>query len=148
MRSSSSRSSQRLIPEFILFGLFPVAVSRIRSVSCGGCPRYRGNAGSHQTIEQSQPVALPGLISGKIGEPGEIDFYSFQARKGQELRFEAVEVQKFDAGATSGKFAPELALYHAGGSWFDPHRPSRILFEEERSSDLMQVDCREDLQIL
>ena len=97
--------------------------------------------GPHQTMEQSQPVALPGLISGKIGEPGEVDTYSFHARIGQELRFEAVEVQKFDAAATAGKFAPELALCRAGGSWFDPHRPVRLLFEEQGSSDLMHQDA-------
>jgi hypothetical protein len=96
--------------------------------------------GPHQAIEQSQAVVLPGLIIGKIGEPGEVDTYSFPARKGQGLRFEAVEVQKFDAVATAGKFAPELALYRAGGSWFDPHRPTRVLFEEE-GSDLMHQDA-------
>ena len=51
---------------------------------------------SHQTIEQAQPATFPGFISGKLGEPGEVDFFSFQARKGQELRFEVVEGQKFD----------------------------------------------------
>ena len=95
---------------------------------------------SHQTKEQSQTVAFPGLINGKIGAPGEMDFYTFQARKGQEFRFQAFEGQKFGAGAASGKFAPELILYRAGGSWFDPNRLSRILSEEERSSDIMQVD--------
>jgi hypothetical protein len=97
--------------------------------------------GSHQTIEQSQPVVLPGLISGKIGEPGEVDTYSFSVRKGQELRFEAVEMQKFDAAATAGKFATELALCRAGGSWFDPHRPAHLLFEGQGSSDLMRQNA-------
>ena len=92
---------------------------------------------SHQTIEQAQPANVPGFISGKLQEPGEVDFFSFQARKGQELRFEVVEGQKFDASADAGKFSAELALYHAAGSWFDSHRPTRVLFEEERSSDLM-----------
>ncbi|MSO22718.1 MAG: hypothetical protein EXQ58_05570 [Acidobacteria bacterium] len=96
-------------------------------------------ASFHQTIEQSQPAELPGFISGKIGEPGEVDFYSFRARKGQELRFEAMEGQRFDTSAMAGRFAAELALYHAAGSWFDPHRPTRALFEEERSSDLMPL---------
>ena len=102
----------------------------------------------HQTKEQSQEVVFPGLINGKIGAPGEIDFYSFQARKGQELRFQAVEGQKFGAGAASGKFAPELILYRAGGSWFDSHRLTRILSEEERSSDLMQVDLERTYKFL
>src|SRR5437867_2903585 len=98
-------------------------------------------AGSHQTVKESQPAALPGFISGRIGEPGEVDYYDFLARKGDRLRFEAVDRQKFDPEATAGKFAPELALYRSGGSWFDPHRPTRLLFEEERSSDLMHVDA-------
>lgn len=93
--------------------------------------------GSHQTVERSDPFVVPGLISGRIGQPGEVDTYSFSAKKGQELRFETVEVQKFDAAAVTGKFAPELALYRAGGSWFDPHRPTRLLFEGQGSSDLM-----------
>jgi len=97
-------------------------------------------ASSHRTVEQSQPVSLPGFISGKIGEPGEVDFYSFQAKKGQELRFEVVEGQRFDASADASKFSAELSLYRASGSWFDSHRPTRVLFEEERSSDLMPAN--------
>ena len=97
-------------------------------------------AGSHHTIEQAQPTNFPGFISGRIGEPGEVDFYSFHARKGQELRFELVEGQRFDPSADAGKFSAELALYHGAGSWFDPHRPTRAIFEEERSSDLMPAN--------
>jgi hypothetical protein len=97
--------------------------------------------GSHQTINQSQLATVPGLANGKIGELGEVDYYSFLAKKGLRLQFEVVAEQKFDAGVTLGKFAPELALFRAGGSWFDPHRPSRVLFEEERSSDLMHLDA-------
>jgi hypothetical protein len=97
-------------------------------------------ASSHQTIGPAQPATLPGFISGKLGEPGEVDFYSFQARKGQELRFEVVEGQRFDPSADAAKFSAELALYHAAGSWFDPDRPTRVLFEEERSSDLMAAN--------
>jgi hypothetical protein len=92
---------------------------------------------SHQAFGQAQPATFPGFISGKLGQPGEVDFYSFQARKGQELRFEVVEGQKFDASTDAAKFSAEVALYHAAGSWFDSHRPTRVLFEEERSSDLM-----------
>ena len=95
---------------------------------------------SHQTIEQAQPANFPGFISGKLGEPGEVDFYSFQVTKGQELRFEVVEGQKFDASAEAGKFSVEVALYHAAGSWFDARRPTRVLFEEERFSDLMPAN--------
>ncbi|MSO22295.1 MAG: hypothetical protein EXQ58_03380 [Acidobacteria bacterium] len=96
--------------------------------------------GSHQTVEQSMPVVLPGFISGKIEKPGEVDSYSFQAKKGQQFRFESIKGPDPDAG--TALFAQELALYRAGGSWFDPHRPTRILFEEERSSDLMHVEAQ------
>jgi len=97
-------------------------------------------AGPHQTIEQAQPMVQPGFVSGKIGKPGEVDFYSFYAGKGDELRFEVVEGQKFDTSAAAGKFATELTLHRGAGSWFDPHRPRRVLFDEQRSSDLMPVN--------
>jgi len=99
-------------------------------------------ARSHQTVDQAVAVVLPGVISGKIGKPGEVDFYSFQARKGQQLRFESTKGSYSDAGSSSGKFAQELTLYRAGGSWFDAGRPTRMLFEEERSSDLMAVEAQ------
>jgi hypothetical protein len=97
---------------------------------------------SHETTAQAQPVIVPGLISGKVGEAGEVDFYSFPAKKGQRLRFEVVEEQKFEVVATIGKFATELAVYRSGGSWLDPARPTKVLSEEERSSDLMRVEAQ------
>ena len=118
----------------------PRGVSNAIGFPVVGAPVTVETAGSHQTVEQSQQADLPGFISGKIGEPAEVDFYAFQARKGQELRFEVVEGQKFDPSADAAKFSAELALYHAAGSWFDQHRPTRILFEEERSSDLMPAN--------
>src|SRR5262249_26324604 len=92
---------------------------------------------SHQTVEQSEPFVVPGLISGRIGQPGEVDTYSFSAKRGQEVWFEAVEIQKFDVAAITGKFAPELALYRAGGTWCAPHRLMRLLLEGQGSSALM-----------
>lgn len=83
-------------------------------------------------------VTLPAVINGKLGEAGELDYYSFHVRKGEQLRFEAVEGQKFGGAMAARKFTPEVALYRAGGSWFDSHRPTRLLYREERSSDLMQ----------
>jgi len=93
--------------------------------------------GSHQTLDRAQPVALPAMISGKLEKPGELDYYSFQASKGEEVRVEALQGQALDEAVALSKLAPEVALYRAGGSWFDPHRPRRVLFAEERTSDLM-----------
>jgi len=129
-------------------GVYPLRVVSHRGVSNPiGFPVMTGPviveaSGSRQTIEQAQPATLPGFISGRIGEPGEVDTYSFHARKGQEFRFEAVEGQKLVVGLAAGSFAPELALHRSGGSWFDPHRSPRLLFEEQQSSDLMHVHPR------
>src|ERR1700722_15724215 len=41
---------------------------------------------SHQTAELAQAVTLPAVISGKIAEPGELDYYSFYVRKGEQLQ--------------------------------------------------------------
>ena len=99
--------------------------------------------GSHQTIEQAQPVTFPVVMNGKLGKRGELDYYSLHAKAGQELSFKVVRGEEiFDPGVQSERFTPQLALYHPGGSWFDPHRPTRLLSEEEKSSDLMPIEAR------
>ena len=97
-------------------------------------------ASSHQTIEQAQPATFPGIHQREDWGTGRGGFLFLPSQKGQELRFEVVEGQRFDPSADAGKFSAEVALYHAAGSWFDPHRPTRVLFEEERSSDLMAAN--------
>jgi len=96
----------------------------------------------HETVERSMPVVLPGFINGRIEKPGEVDIFSFHAKKGQRFRFESIKGLSSDTGSAPERFAQELALYRAGGSWFDPLRASRILFEEARSSDLMYVESQ------
>jgi len=87
----------------------------------------------HSSARQAQAVDLPALINGRLEKPGELDFYAVDARTGQELSFEVVEAEGFD---------PHLVLYRPGGSWFDPDRPSRILFDQERTSDLMPLKAQ------
>jgi hypothetical protein len=104
-------------------------------------PVVMESSGPHQTSELAQAVTVPGIINGKVAEPGEQDFYSFHAGKGATLQFEAIRGQKAEAAVAEGKFnqfTPQVALYRAGGSWFDSNRPTRLLFKEERISDLMQ----------
>jgi len=98
--------------------------------------------GPHPSVKQAQAVTPPATINGRLGDPGESDFYSFQARAGQALSFEVMTEDKYDPVLAAKRFAPLLALYRAGGSWFDPHRPSRLLFAEEASTDLMPVQAR------
>jgi len=96
-------------------------------------------ANPHQTVRQAQPVNFPAIINGKLEKPGELDFYSFHAKQGQELTFEVVSSQNCD---------PRLALYPQGGSWFGPERPTRLLMKEERTSDLMPLEARGTYRIL
>jgi len=94
----------------------------------------------HQSLEQAQPVLYPVVIGGELARPGELDYYSFQARRGEELSFEVIQAEKAGRVIASDKFAPRLALYEEKESWFDTHRHTRLLFEEERSSDLIPVE--------
>ncbi len=82
----------------------------------------------HSTAKQAQQIGPPSVIFAKIAKPGEVDFYQISAKRGQVLTFEVSGAQNFD---------PRLALYRRGGSWFDADRPTRVLLEEERTSDLM-----------
>ena len=91
----------------------------------------------HPSAKGAQPVSLPALINGRLDKPGQLDFYSFEAKEGQEVSIEAVPSEKVDI---------HLAVYRPGGSWFDPDRPTRILFEEQQSSDVMPVQARGTLR--
>ncbi len=125
-------------------GVYPLRVVSYRGVSNSirlpvvDQPTVVEGPGSHQNPELAQAVTLPAIINGRLEAPGELDYYSFHARKGEQLKFEVVEGQQL-ALAAAKTYSPEVALYRAGGSWFDPHRPTRLLFKEEQSSDLMQV---------
>jgi hypothetical protein len=90
-------------------------------------------ASPHQTINEALAVSLPVVINGRLEKPGELDYYSFDAKQNQELTFEVILAQNCD---------PQLALYRVGGSWFDPDRSSRLIKEEQKSSDLMSPQSR------
>ena len=75
----------------------------------------------------AQHVTLPVVISGKIDEEGEVDFYSFEVRENQELRFEAFTRTGQDPNFRTGNgFDARLTLYESGESWFDPNRLHRL----------------------
>ena len=90
--------------------------------------------GSHQAIDEAQAIAIPAIVNGRLGKPGEVDYYSFRAAKGEELEFQAIPGENLGRIIVSDIFDPQLSLYRPAGSWFDPHRPTQLLFEEERSS--------------
>src|SRR5262249_16351716 len=89
-------------------------------------------AESQTSAKDAQPLTLPALINGRLDKPGQLDFYSFEAKKGRKVSIQAIPSEKYDI---------HLVVYRAGGSWFDPDRPARVLFEERRSSDVIPVSA-------
>ena len=88
---------------------------------------------SHRTAQEAQPVPLPTTVCGKISAPGEVDYYSLEAAAGQKIGFEMVH---------AGGFEPRLILFRPTGSWFDPDRPTRLLFDEQISTDITPIEPR------
>ncbi len=88
----------------------------------------------HHRPADAQPVNFPVVIYGRINQPGELDYFSFQARKGQELFFEVfsrpVGVAPNYEHVGSG-FDARLGLYEARGSWFDPARVRSLALSDE-----------------
>lgn len=93
----------------------------------------------------AQHVTFPVVISGKINEEGEVDFYSFDVPANQELRFEAFTRTGQDPNfATGYGFDAHLTLFEAGDSWFDPNRLFRLAnsYHPEPHTILTTLDHR------
>ncbi len=78
----------------------------------------------HSSAEAAQwlkerPIAL----NGKIGAKGEVDYYQFEARAGEELLFEAY--------AGTAAMDPTLTLFAPTGSWLNPARLTRLAYNNE-----------------
>ena len=84
----------------------------------------------HPSHRQAQEIDIPVIVNGRIDEHGELDAYGFDAVAGQELTFEITQAAHFE---------PRLALYRPTGSWLDPERPTRLLFREQVSTDLIPL---------
>src|SRR4029077_5504685 len=80
---------------------------------------------AHQSVRQAQPIDSPAIINGQLKEPGETDYYSLEAKAGEELSFDVLQNQNCEV---------RFALYRAGGSWLDPDRFTQVLFREDRSN--------------
>jgi hypothetical protein len=66
---------------------------------------------------------FPVVVNGRVAQRGEVDYYCFDARPGEEFSFEAIS--GFSA------FDPSIAILEPSGSWFDSHRLNRIAFNDE-----------------
>ncbi|MBL8215817.1 MAG: hypothetical protein JNK87_34160 [Bryobacterales bacterium] len=80
-------------------------------------------------VDHSTPTAahllssLPVVVSGKLTGAGELDYYAFDAKQGETLRFD---------GLSSGTgLDPGLTLYELTGSWFKQDRLTELAFNDE-----------------
>ncbi len=60
-------------------------------------------------LAHASPITVPGVVSGEISPPRDIDAYQFQAKKGQRLRFEV------SAREWGSPLDPVLRIYDAAG---------------------------------
>ncbi len=77
----------------------------------------------HSTASGAQQVGIPVMVDGKINEKGEVDYFAFEVRSGQQLTFKVTSnimglYPKFDVA--------ELTLYEPSGSWFDSNQLTQL----------------------
>ena len=77
---------------------------------------------AHAGPDSAQPVSLPVIVNGRIGQPGELDYYQFEAPAGRELAFE-VFCDDCRNSIREG-FEPQIILYDSTPSWLDPDQVS------------------------
>ncbi len=120
-------------------GIYPIRLISPRGLSNGLSFRVvdgtvlRETQASHQTVQQAQPVPLPTTVCGTISAPGEVDYYSLDAAMGQRIDLELALVEGFKS---------QLILYRPTGSWFDQNRPTRLLFDDQLSTDITPIEPR------
>ena len=78
----------------------------------------------HQGATSAQPLSFPAVVNGSIDAKGEVDFYSFEVSKGQELSFQIHTDFKMDVPYRA---KAELTLYEEVESWFQRGRIQRLV---------------------
>ncbi|MEO6758093.1 MAG: hypothetical protein ABIO24_01480 [Saprospiraceae bacterium] len=90
--------------------------------------------GAHETPETAVVVAgAPALYAGLIGNRGESDYYSFEAKAGETMTFQVLSglPSLGAAGGNANGFDPSISIYEVAGSWFDAKRLNRLAFNDE-----------------
>jgi hypothetical protein len=64
----------------------------------------------NETTAQAQQISIPSIIEGAIERPGDVDYFKFQAKPGEQLAFE-VETP----GPTFPYFSPRVGVLDEGG---------------------------------
>jgi hypothetical protein len=60
-------------------------------------PLAREADGANDAPEGAQLIALPAGVNGRIERPGDVDYYAFEARKGEAVSFEVVARRRLSA---------------------------------------------------
>ncbi len=81
--------------------------------------------------ETAQPIEFPAVIHGRVGRPGELDYFGFDVQRSQSLRFEVLTGSGLVGGVPGTNLQPDLAILDPSGSWFDSRRPTRIEVEDD-----------------
>jgi len=85
----------------------------------------------HNKPELSQAIQNPVVVNGKIGRQGELDYYSIEVAKNEELAFEVITTHQTLAG-----FRPQLRLYESFDSWLGAQKYKRLAFHTEIEGEI------------
>ena len=91
-------------------------------------PQVHEREQSINSPSSAQHIQFPVVVNGRLGRPGELDYYAFEVAEGEHLRFEVI-TSTFAAATVAGD--PQLILYEPTGSWFDPQRITRLEVRDE-----------------
>lgn len=91
-------------------------------------PQIHESEQSINSPSSAQPIDFPVVVNGRLGRPGELDYYAFEVAEGEHLRFEVL-TSTFTTATVAGD--PQLILYEPTGSWFDPQRIRRLEVRDE-----------------
>ena len=81
---------------------------------------------AHDSPADAQKISeFPAVINAKLTGSGELDYYAFEVKSGDTLRFDAL---------TAGGLDPALTLLEPTGSWFRPDRTTELAFNDEEIS--------------
>ena len=91
-------------------------------------PQIHESEQSINSPSSAQHIEFPVIVNGRLGHPGELDYYAFEVGEGEHLRFEVI-TSTFATATVAGD--PQLILYEPTGSWFDPQRIKRLEVRDE-----------------
>jgi len=80
----------------------------------------------HDTPAAAIIVPVPALISGRIGAANQLFYYSLEVSKGEELTFHV-----------ESDVDTQLWIFETTGSWFDPNEITRLAFNDDPASHLV-----------